>query len=765
MAKGNSSQRQQFTWVLLSSTLILGRLAAQTPEPAKPLTVDQIVEEGVRNQAMPQGMAWSPDGKLLTFIRTTVTPGKMVRGVMIPGSSTSEIWSLNVASGKEELLVSHAQLTEALEGAHRRPVLGEDEDAAKKRQLESYAWSQDGQSLLLASRVALVWFDLDKHTSRPAIPQELATADKQDPDKAEPEEFESPQISPDGRHFAFIQGHRLTFVNLPDRTFRVLAETKDDDHRWAVPDWVYRNEFGMKAAYWWSPDSNALAVLRTDDSAVQKYQMRRADGDEDSIAYPKPGGAIPKVHLMVMPLTGNAVDIDLGSDPNVYLPRVQWLPDGKHLAIERLSRSQKKLELLIADTSTGKTNTILTEQDAYWINVDNGLHFLSDSNRFLWTSERSGYRHLYLYDISGRKLAQLTKGEWEVTSVDGIDESSNSVYFTATEASALERHLYRVSLDGSGMTQVTKSKGTHSAFFAPSGKLFLDTWSDHASAPRQQLLNDDGSKLADIHEKSPAAPTPDPLRQLEFLTVTTHMGQHLHAWMMKPPDFAPAHRYPVIVYAAGGPGEQVVRDFWGGDIELWFSMMAEKGYIVFALDNRGTAGEGHFFEEPIHLRFSATEMADMRDGALFLQSQPWVDRTRIGICGWGFGGFLALHGMLDRPILYKAGFAGSPITDWHLYDAIFTERYLEDPDHNLDGWLSSSPIDNAANLSGPLLIAQATLNEKIHTENSLMLLDELLDKEKYADILLFPDRADLFQDRATRKAMFQRLTDFFLKNL
>jgi dipeptidyl-peptidase-4 len=234
---------------------------------------------------------------------------------------------------------------------------------------------------------------------------------------------------------------------------------------------------------------------------------------------------------------------------------------------------------------------------------------------------------------------------------------------------------------------------------------------------------------------------------------------------MKPPDFDPSHKYPVIVYVAGGPGEQIVRDAWGGDVMLWFSMMAQKGYIIFALDNRGSGGHGHLFEEPIHLRFSATEMADQRDGILYLHSQPWVDRARIGICGWGYGGFLALHGMLDRPLLYKAGFAGSPITDWHLYDAVFTERYLEDPQHNLDGWLSSSPIENAANLSGPLMIAEATLNEKIHTENSLMLLDELLDKGKYADILLFPDRRDLFEDRATRKAMFQRLSDFFLKNL
>jgi dipeptidyl-peptidase 4 len=239
----------------------------------------------------------------------------------------------------------------------------------------------------------------------------------------------------------------------------------------------------------------------------------------------------------------------------------------------------------------------------------------------------------------------------------------------------------------------------------------------------------------------------------------------MNAWMMKPSDFNPARQYPVIVYVAGGPGDQIVRDAWGGDIQLWFSMMAQKGYVIFALDNRGAAEGGHLFEEPLHLRFSGAEMADQRDGVQYLHTLPWVDKTRIGICGWGFGGFLALHGMLDRPVLFKAGFAGSPMTDWHLDDAVFAERYLEDPVRNQDGWLASSPLENAEYLKGPLLIAQATLDEKVHLENSLMLLDELLDKGKYADILLFPNRRNLFDDHAARLVLFQRITDFFEKSL
>jgi dipeptidyl-peptidase-4 len=275
----------------------------------------------------------------------------------------------------------------------------------------------------------------------------------------------------------------------------------------------------------------------------------------------------------------------------------------------------------------------------------------------------------------------------------------------------------------------------------------------------------DGSKIGTISDKVADSLAADQTAPIEFLTVKTHLGLELNAWMMKPRDFDPARHYPAIFYVAGGPGEQIVRDVWGGDISLWLSMMAQKGYVIFALDNRGTGGRGHLFEEPVHLRFSATEMADVRDGVLYLHSQPWIDKGRIGICGWGYGGFLALHGMLDRPLMYKAGFAGSPIADWHLYDAVFTERYLEDPVRNQDGWLASSPVENAKFLNAPLLLAQATLDEQVHLENSLGLLDRLLDERKYADILLFPDRKDLFEDYGARLILFGRLTDFFLKNL
>ncbi len=750
MAIGKSRRRLILALLCLTLAGMAARLAAQNQPAAGKPTIARIAEERYREQALPAHLAWSPSGTSLSFVRKAPRPGKAAEH-----SQATEIWNIDAATGTQRLLVSDAEITAAFGGDHPYEALG-GENSGTERQLQEYAWTPDGHDLLLATGDALAWFDLHSHTSRFLAKDRAGLG--------------NPQISPDGRFVSFLQGHSLWLTDAATGAVHALSPAGSNDLRMGEPDWVYLHELGLHSAYWWSPDSSSIAWIETDDRAVARYTLRSCDGDEHAIAYPAPGGAIPAIRLFVQAVSGRKpLPIDLGTNANVYIPRVAWLPDGKHLAIERLSRDQKTLDLLLADASTGKTRVILTEKDAYWINVSDGLHFLKDSRRFLWSSERSGHRHLYLYDLSGREPVRLTQGGWDVTALAGVNESAGFVYFTATEASALERQLYRVNLDGTGFTRVTQEKGTHNSLLSPSGDILLDTYSNFSTPPTQELLHAGGGWIANLS----AAPLRDPvtlplieeLSSVEFFTMKTHLGVSLNAWMMKPPDFNPARKYPVILYAAGGPGEQIAREAWSGDISLWLAQMAQNGYIVFAIDNRGTAGRGHLFEEPVHLRFSAAEMADLRDGVLYLRSLPWVDATRIGICGWGYGGFLALHAMLDRPLLFKAGFAGSPVADWHLYDAVFAERYLGDPTRNQDGYLSSSPLENAKNLNAPLLLAQATMDETFHQENSLKLLDELLDNGKYADLLLFPGRQSLFEDRGARLILFQRLTDFFLGNL
>jgi dipeptidyl-peptidase-4 len=295
----------------------------------------------------------------------------------------------------------------------------------------------------------------------------------------------------------------------------------------------------------------------------------------------------------------------------------------------------------------------------------------------------------------------------------------------------------------------------------------VDCYSNQITPPHLSLVESGKESRDGLRSEEITQDRTQSLQPLEFLTLKMHLGTEVHAFILKPPSFDPTRKYPVIVYMAGGPGEQIVRDAWGGATGLWIRSMAENGYIVFALDNQGTAARGHYFEEPIHLRLSAQEMADQRDGISYLKTLPYVDPTRLGVYGWGYGGFLAIHALLDRPVPYRAGFAGAPILDWHLYDAIFAERYLSSPIAHAEGWAKSTAFGdgNARTFKGSLLIAQGTADEFVHVENTYMLQGRMLDAGKSADLLIFPGRGHLIEDLPARRVLFSKMTEFFLKNL
>jgi dipeptidyl-peptidase-4 len=457
--------------------------------------------------------------------------------------------------------------------------------------------------------------------------------------------------------------------------------------------------------------------------------------------------------------------MDIGTNSDCYIPRVNWLPDSRHLAIERLNREQNVLDLLLADTKTGKSSVLLTERDQYWINVSDDLRFLKDSKRFLWSSERSGYRHLYLYDWSGKELAQVTKGEWEVSHVDGVDEAKGLIYFTATEKSPIERHLYRVALDGSGFSRLTKEDGTHMINLAPDASAYVDTYSNTATPPRQDLFRSDGSKIVTINENKVEELAQFHLSPVEFFTIQSRDGVRLNCFMIKPAHFDPAKKYPVIVYTYGGPHAQVVLNAWGGSSLLWHQMMAQKGFIIFALDNRGSAGRGHVFEEPIHYRLGVQELDDQRDGATWLAQQPWVDSRRIGIWGWSFGGFMTITAMLRAADVFKVGFAGGPVTDFRFYDTIYTERYMGLPKQHEEDYVDSSAVKYASGLKGKLLIAHGTADDNVHYANTLSFVNELIKNGLYVEVIAAPGRGHGVSDPPARRIVWNRVTQFFLDNL
>ena len=717
--------------------------SAQPQSPPRPFTIETIWGEPSLSGHVTRGIAWTPDSKQFSYFND-VPPSRMQE-------ARTELWITEVASGKSRVLIPADKLASLLPSAEKQTQatgLGRHASA-------EYQWAPNGTALLFQGPTALVWYDLNSQT-----PRTLVSGSK---------EIADPKISPDGHSVSFLRDHNLWLVGVADAKERAFTQGGSEEIRKGELDWVYPEELEITTAYWWAPDSSAIAYLEMDETKVAKYPLvsfSSTIGEAEEERYPPAGGANPAVHVFVAPVNGaEARRMDTGENTDIYVARVNWLPDSKHVAIQRLNRAQTVLDLLVADAATGQTRTLLTEKDEYWINISNDLRFLKDGKRLLWSSERSGYRHLYLYDLEGKQLAQLTKGEWEVTGADAIDESRNLVYFTATAKSPLERHLFRVGLEGSAVSRITIHDGTHGVNMAPDASVFVDTFSDAMNPPRQELARADGSRLKVINENKVAELATYHLSPVQFLTLKTHDGVLLNGMMIKPPDFDAKRKYPVIVYTYGGPHAQVVLNAWGGRTFLWHEFMAQKGFIIFVLDNRGSAGRGHVFEEPIHFRLGAQELADQRDGVAYLKSQPYVDPDRIGIWGWSYGGHMTLHAMFEAAGDFKAGFAGGPVTDWHFYDTIYTERYLGLLPQREESYRESSPIQHVEGLKGKLLIAHGTGDDNVHFSNTLSVLNALIEAGKYPEVMPFPGRGHGVSDPSARVVLMRRVAQFFQDNL
>src|SRR6266699_3661218 len=690
-------------------------LVAQQPAPpssGKQLTVERIYSQPSLNGRPTRGLIWTPDGKQLSYFE----PKGAGR------EAKTELWVMDAATAERKLLVAAEKLEAILPANTSRPTQA---TGLGRRAPAEYQWAPDGAAILFQGPTALAWFDLKSQAARTLVSGKAPIAD--------------PKISPDGRFVSFVREHNLWLVSVADGKERGVTRGGTEEIRKGELDWVYPEELEIKTAYWWSPDSSAIAYLEMDERKVSQYPMvdfSSPSGEAEMERYPAAGGANPVVRVFVASLSGGEPRaMDTGGETDIYIPRVSWLNDSKHLAIQRLNRTQTILDLLIADAATSKTRAALTEKDPYWINVSDDLHFLKDGKRFLWSSERSGYRHVYLYDLEGKQLGQITRGDWEVTSLDAVDETKGLVYFTATEKSPLQRHLYVAALGG-GFTRLTKEEGTHAAVFAPNASAFLDTYSNAATPARQDVHRADDTRIVSINENKVAELADYHLAPMEFLTVKSRDGVQLNASMIKPPDFNPQKKYPVLVYTYGGPHAQVVRN-----------------------------ARGHLFETPLHFRLGAQELSDQRDGVQYLKSLPYVDGNRIGIWGWSYGGHMTLHAMFEAGDDFKAGFAGGPVTDWRYYDSIYTERYLGLPQKNEKGYQDSSPVKYAAQLKGKLLIAHGTGDDNGHFANTLAVINGLIEAGKYVEVLPFPGRGHGVSDPPARRVLMKRVTQFFLDNL
>ena len=581
-----------------------------------------------------------------------------------------------------------------------------------------------------------------------------------------------PTFSPDGTMVAFVRDHDLFVVDVDHRREWALTPDGNPDRLNGELDWVYQEEIygrGNFKGFWWSPDSSHIAYLQTDESPVKEFTV--IDHlpyrlEVETTDYPKAGDLNPLVRLGVIPAAGGAtvwVDLDRYTPTDMLLVSVGWSPDGERVVFQVQNREQTWLDLNTAEADTGDTTSLLQETTPAWVDVHGDPTWLDDGT-FVWLSERSGWKHLYHYEADGTLIGQVTDGQWELRTLHGIDEETGWVYFSGTARSPIGGDVYRIQLDGSRLTQLSTREGTHRARFSPGFARYLDTWSDISTPPQVRVHAADGSETRVVAENQVPTLTKYRLATPEFLQVTARDGFVMEAMMIRPPDFDPSRRYPVLQHTYGGPHAQQVRNSWGGTAGMFYHLLAQRGIIVWVMDNRTASGKGAVSTWPVYQRFGQQELEDIEDGVAWLTQQAYVDGARIGIEGWSYGGFMTSYA-LTHSDSFAMGIAGGTVSDWRDYDTIYTERYMRTPQNNPEGYRQSSPRFNAADLRGALLLLHGTMDDNVHLQSTLQFVYELQQAGKQFDLMLYPRSRHGVTDPELNTHLRHKMLDFILEHL
>ena len=693
-----------------------------------PVTVDAIINA----PPVPHGeIVWSPDGEHFVV------------------SERGELLLYDVRSGKERSVIALDKLQNAAVRTPPAPVF----DWTNRRVAEqAVQWFADGKRVLVAASGDLFIVDVGKGKFEPLTQTAEAERD--------------PKLSPDNKYVSFRRGPDLYTIEVASKVVTRLTSTGSDTLLNGQADWVYPEELELDTAHWWSPDSRFIAYMQFDIAREPIYpqvSLLNARGLLEPERYPKAGDPNAEVRVGIVAASGGETKwMDLGEPRDALLARVVWSPGSQSILAERLNRVQNKLDLLFADISTGASHVLLHEEDPQWINVTGEPKFLAGGKQFIWTSERSGFRHLYLYDVDGKLEKQLTSGNWEVENVLSIDETRRRVLFISTEDSPTERQLYAVGLDGANKQRLTKSAGTHSISLAPNAAYFMDDSTSLSNPLRRTLLKADATELRDFRAVDASTAEFDIL-PTEIVQVKASDSTLLYARMIKPAGFDPGKKYPAVVVVYGGPGAQSVKNTWAG--LTWEQALAHKGFVVWQLDNRGSAGRGHQFESVVYHDMGAHELNDQKEGIQYLVSRGSVDPGRIGLYGWSYGGYMTLYTITHAPGLIKAAIAGAPVTNWRNYDSIYTERYMGLPEDDVEGYQRSSPLMSAAGLEGTkLLMIHNIEDDNVHFQNSIQMADALEKAGRQFYMLVYPEKTHGVNG-PERRQLLEEETAFFEENL
>ncbi len=587
------------------------------------------------------------------------------------------------------------------------------------------------------------------------------------------EQVQEPTFSPDGTKVAFAKENNLFVYDITtSKTTQITTDGKKNAVINGITDWVYEEEFAFVRAFEWSTDSKKIGYIKFDESNVPEFSMNIFQKElypkVETFKYPKAGEKNSLVSLHIFDVnTALTKTVNLSNYNDFYIARIKWTNDANILSAQVLNRHQDNLDLLFVDATTATAKVVLNEKDKAYVEVTDNLTFLKD-NSFIWTSEKDGYNHIYLYDKTGKLKNQITKGGWEVTTYYGFDEKNKMVYYQSVERGSIQRDIYKISIDGKNKTLLSKELGTHEATLSPDFGYFIDKFQNAKTAPSFFLKSTkDGSQIKAILDnkvlENKLANYNLPAK--EFFELTTEKGNTLNAWIMKPKDFDTSKKYPVLMYQYSGPGSQQVANDWLDANDYWFIMLAQQGYITVCVDGRGTGYKGAAFKKCTQKELGKYEVEDQIDAAKAISNYPYVDKSRIGIFGWSFGGFMASNCILKGADVFKTAIAVAPVTNWRFYDSIYTERYMQTPQENASGYDDNSPINHVNKLKGNFLLIHGTADDNVHVQNSMQMIEALVQANKQFDWAIYPDKNHGIYGGYTRIQLFNKMTNFIKEKL
>ncbi len=719
--------------------------SAQSSPPTKPLTIEAIFAPGGLTGRGPETLEWSPDGTKLSYVQRD------------DKGENGELWYVDAATGKKDVLVSAARLA-SLAPDYNKVKDERERERLTRYHVAAYLWSPDSKHLIFDSQGQLWLYDLATNTA-----VQFTSA---------PDPSGDPKFSPDGNRVAYTRKHNLYVRAIEGKAEKQLTKDNNDNLINGDIDWVYAEELDVRSNYFWSPDSKQIVFLHMDETKVPTYPIANlipTHPTVDNEKYPKVSDSNPLVKLGVVDAEHGKVRwISLTSDEDTYIPRFGWVSDGIIWA-EVLNRNQDQMDLYFVDAKSGQSKKVLSESSpGAWVNVNDNFKILKSGDRFTWSSWRDGHTHLYLYSFdrdsplgAEAKLdRQITKGDFEVLGLEGIDDSTGTIFFSSDKDDPRQRHIFSIKLDGTGLQQLTRDEGLSSGKFSDDAKHYIETFVGPTTAPRMSLCTVGGSCSPVWQARDEIAEYG--IRPPKFLEFNAEDGTTLYGRLLLPAETPANGKIPLIVNIYGGPAAQTVLKEPSSAFD---EILSRKGFAIFSCDNRGTPGRDRKFQTAIRHEFGAIELKDQLAALDQLFSlYPQLDKDRIAIWGWSNGGSMTLYALThsDR---FRAGVAVAPVTDQINYDTIYTERYMGQLKDDQKGYEESDVNKDAANLRGALLLVHGTGDDNVHFQNSMQMIDALIKAGKQFRLMIYPNKTHSIAGPDARTHLFHMIEDHFEREL